>query len=340
MISRLLSGFLVLTYNCNNRCKWCYASPAGFKKRIMEFSKSKKYLLLMKKLGIKSVGLLGGEPTLYPRLFDLIKFAKEQDIKVTLYTNGRKLSDEKFVKNLKEAGLDFINVTIQSGSKHYKEHDKTVNVKGAWKECKQGIENCFKQGIKVNIQTILAHTDFKIYKEILEEFNKNNLFIFYREIPPVNLKCNFFQQKVLSNQDTKEIYKKIFIFAKNKGIRTYLFARMPLCWWNSENKIEKVIQNQTVAHCHIINGSVLAIDFNGKVLACPIWIGLHSMSLIKNGGIILKNEFLRKFNKGIPEQIRKKISYVPHKTCLNCKFFGKRCTGGCPLVKFELGPYA
>ncbi len=26
--------------------------------------------------------------------------------------------------------------------------------------------------------------------------------------------------------------------------------------------------------------------------------------------------------------------------CKNCEFFGKRCTGGCPLFEFEIGPFA
>jgi radical SAM protein with 4Fe4S-binding SPASM domain len=64
------------------------------------------------------------------------------------------------------------------------------------------------------------------------------------------------------------------------------------------------------------------------------------MSLVKGRRIISKNEFLKRFNKGVPEKIRDKISYIPHKHCLSCEFFGKRCTGGCPLIKFELGPYA
>jgi len=137
MISKLISGFLILTYDCNNRCKWCYASPSNFKKDLMDFEKIKKYLKLMKSLGIKPLGLLGGEPTLYPKLFDVIKLAKEFSFKVTLYTNGRKLSDEHFVKKLKELGLDFVNFSLQSGSKYAQEHDKIVNVKGAWIETKK-----------------------------------------------------------------------------------------------------------------------------------------------------------------------------------------------------------
>lgn len=339
MLNKLISGFLILTYDCNNRCKWCYASPSGFKKDLMKFEDIEKYLRLMKSLGIKPLGLLGGEPTLYPKLFDVIKLAKKYDFKVTLYTNGRKLSDEEFVKKLKELGLDFVNFSIQTGNKYAGKHDKIVRVKGAWLETKKGIENCHKYRLKINIQTVLTHSNFAVYKEIINEFSYANLFIYYRQVPPIIPNCNFFSQKVISNKKTKEIYKKIYMYAKNKGVRSYFFSRMPLCWWNENDVVEKEIHKNVVSHCHIVNGSNLTIDINGKVLPCAQYINLHTTNLIKNKKVISKKEFLKEFNKGIPEKLRQKLKYVPDRKCLSCKYFGKRCSGGCPLVKFEIGPY-
>lgn len=339
MINKLISGFLILTYDCNNRCKWCYASPSGFKKDIMGFNKIEDYLKLMKSLKIKPLGLLGGEPTLYQKLFDVIKLAKEYGFKITLYTNGRKLSDENFVKNLKKAKLDFVNFSIQSGSNYAKKHDKIVNVKGAWQETKKGIENCYKYNLKINIQTVLTHSNLEIYKEIIDEFSYANLFIYYRQVPPVIPNCNFFNQKVISNKETKKIYKKIFIYAKNKNIKVYFFSRMPLCWWNEKDSIEKEIHKDVVSHCHIINGSNLTIDLDGKVLSCAQYINLPIMDLIKNNKIISKKEFLKEFNFSTPQKLRQKLRYVPDKKCLKCEYFGKRCSGGCPLIDFKIGPY-
>lgn len=339
MIKKLISGFLVLTYACNNRCKFCYAAPSGFKNKSMEFENLKEYLKLLKSLGIKPVGLLGGEPTLYPRLFDVIKLAKKQGFKVTLYTNGRKLSDENFVKKLKKLRLDFINFSIQSGSKYAKKHNKIVKVKGAWADTKKAIENCHKHGLKTNIQTVLTHSKIEVYKEIIEEFSYANLFIYYRQIPPVSPNCNFFEQKVISNKKTKEIYKKIYTYAKRKNIKTYFFSRMPLCWWNKEDPIEKEIHQNVVSHCHIINGSNLTIDVNGKILPCPQYIGLHTMNLLKNKKQISKKEFLKRFNKNLPAKVREKLKYAPDRRCLDCEYFGKKCTGGCPLIDFEIGPH-
>ncbi|RLJ07690.1 MAG: hypothetical protein DRP12_01800, partial [Candidatus Aenigmatarchaeota archaeon] len=238
-------------------------------------------------------------------------------------------------------GLDFVNLSVQTGRRYKEKHDKIVNIKGAWEESRKGVENAWKHGLKINIQTVISHTNFQIYKDVIDEFAPYaNMFIFYRLVPIVIPNPSFFKIKVISDRDSKKMYKKIFLYAKKKGVRTYFFGRMPLCWWNENDPIEKEIHKQVVAHCHILNGTNLTIDVNGKILPCANWAILHSSNLIKNDRIVSKEEFLRIFNFGLPAKIRRKLRYVPDKRCLNCKLFGRRCTGGCPLIEFEIGPYA
>jgi radical SAM protein with 4Fe4S-binding SPASM domain len=83
----------------------------------------------------------------------------------------------------------------------------------------------------------------------------------------------------------------------------------------------------------------MSIDINGKILSCPQYIDLHTMNLIKNNKVISKKEFISYYNHGLPKQVREELRYVPDNKCLRCSYFGKKCSGGCPLVKFEIGPY-
>lgn len=336
----MLCGFLTLTYACNNRCRWCYASTSDFKSDMMDFNLAKEFLYLMTDLGVTDVGLIGGEAIFHPNIYEIISFAKKLNLKTTLYTNGRALAKKEVTDKLKKSGLDKINFSVQSGKNFAKEHDKQVQVKGAWEETRQGIENSFNAGLKINIQTVLTHPNFEVYKEILNEFGyTRGLFIYYREIPIVSCDKSMLTAKVLSNKDTKEIYKKIYKYAKGK-YRTYFFSRMPLCWWNDKDIDEKKIKKSVVAHCHIINGSVFTVDPYGKLLSCSQFTNMPSADLIENRKVISKKEFLEKYNYGTPKLVRDKLTYYPHKKCKSCKYFGKRCTGGCPLVKFKLGPFA
>ena len=96
------SIWLALTYNCNNKCKWCYASSNldEFKRREFKVSEEENLLRLLEDLGINDVKLVGGEPTLYKNIIHFLKKLTIRKINTTLVTNGRRLSDRTFQKIL------------------------------------------------------------------------------------------------------------------------------------------------------------------------------------------------------------------------------------------------
>ena len=56
----------------------------------------------------------GGEPTLRADLPELIAHAEINGQITGLNTNGRRLSDRRFVESLVEAGLDHVQITLES----------------------------------------------------------------------------------------------------------------------------------------------------------------------------------------------------------------------------------
>lgn len=122
MVSNNLYLSVVVTNACQCNCPYCINSltdrtlqmpfekgTANIKKAVDEF-------------GIKEAVILGGEPTLYPHLIELIKFLKNDCKlrKVGFTTNGIKLKDEQFLKDLVNTGIDFINVS-------YHNHDEFLS---------------------------------------------------------------------------------------------------------------------------------------------------------------------------------------------------------------------
>lgn len=108
---------LSLTDRCDLRCTYCMpATGLCFLKKEQLLTDDEIIFLLriLAKEGIKKVKLTGGEPLVRPNLLSLIKRIKQISgiEKVTLTTNGMKLARE--AQGLKEAGLDGINISLDT----------------------------------------------------------------------------------------------------------------------------------------------------------------------------------------------------------------------------------
>lgn len=82
---------------CNQHCWYCYArpesDPSAKWNKIMSLDLAKRMLDAMKNIKYKIVlSILGGEPTLHPKLNEIVEYATNIDniIKVEVFTNGRK----------------------------------------------------------------------------------------------------------------------------------------------------------------------------------------------------------------------------------------------------------
>ena len=65
-------------------------------------------------LGIPHIVFTGGEPTLRDDLPELIAHAEKNGQITGLNTNARRLSDPDYVEQLVEAGLDHVQITVES----------------------------------------------------------------------------------------------------------------------------------------------------------------------------------------------------------------------------------
>lgn len=101
---------------CNLRCHYCMPLNVQFfdPREVLSFDEIVTVTKVANKLGIHSVRLTGGEPLVRPNLSELIRRLKNDcDLKdISLTTNGMLL--ERFARDLKDAGLDRINVSVDT----------------------------------------------------------------------------------------------------------------------------------------------------------------------------------------------------------------------------------
>jgi radical SAM protein with 4Fe4S-binding SPASM domain len=144
---------LALTYACNDNCGHCYVGrPRDYPQISLE--EWKRVIDNCWEAGIPHITFTGGEATLYPHLRELIEYAEDVGLVTGLLTNGRKLSDRAYLDGLLEAGLDHIQITIESHDEAV--HDQMVCTPGAWKETVQGIVNSVDADVYLMTNTTLT----------------------------------------------------------------------------------------------------------------------------------------------------------------------------------------
>lgn len=77
---------LILNYNCNNSCEFCFADKAqDHELKIEQMDQLHKFVNSFRK---DSVNIMGGEPTLNKDFFAIVNFLISQNQKVNVFTNG------------------------------------------------------------------------------------------------------------------------------------------------------------------------------------------------------------------------------------------------------------
>ena len=86
--NRLLNVSLDLSNECNLNCPYCFTAPAKSSQRgksidCLSFEEYKEIITQLKEAGTKTINISGaGEPTMYARFDELVKFIFLQGIKV------------------------------------------------------------------------------------------------------------------------------------------------------------------------------------------------------------------------------------------------------------------
>ena len=104
-------GYLQLTRNCLQHCRFCSNPPTGVDLDVKQMQRLIDELVDM---GYDGVILTGGEPTLSPLLFPALEYATKRGLFNRMITNGQQLADKEFFQRCVDSGLEHIHVSLHS----------------------------------------------------------------------------------------------------------------------------------------------------------------------------------------------------------------------------------
>lgn len=118
-------GVLWLGQTCNLECYFCYFIDKIDNKEhpehpFMSLEKAKKICHTLRYVyGNNAIDIQGGEPTIYPYIFELISYCNEIGLKPTLITNAIILADKEKAEQFKNAGINDFLVSIHALGETY-----------------------------------------------------------------------------------------------------------------------------------------------------------------------------------------------------------------------------
>lgn len=300
---------LALTYRCNNACLHCYNDP---QRKLDELDSAtwKQILDKLWQIGIPHVVFTGGEPTLRKDLPELVGYAQQLGMVTGINTNGRRLSDNNFIKQLVKAGLDHVQITLESHDAAI--HDAIVNHAGAWQQTTTGIRNVLASHLYVMTNTTLLRTNTAELEQTLK-------FLSELKVPTIGLNGLIYSGRGIT---------------VGEGIREEeLPALLAMAQFFTQTHEQRLIWYTPTQYCHFdpvshglgVKGCTAAaynmcVEPDGSVLPCQ--------SYYQSLGNLLRDEWKSIWEHPLAVSIRNK-DYLQEK-CHSCNLLAE-CGGGCPL---------
>jgi radical SAM protein with 4Fe4S-binding SPASM domain len=247
---------------------------------------------------------------------DLIARSEEFGQVTGLVTNGRKLREPGFLKELIAKGLDHVQITVLSHREDI--HDGLVGEKGAWRETLEGLKIAVSEDVYLTTNTTIMRSNSMEIEDTM------------RFLISLGVKHIAFNGIIRSGggkdtegidyQEMSSILGRLKRISEETGIKMIWYTPTPYCEFNP------ISSGFGIKQCTACSLN-MAIEPDGAVLPCQ--------SYYKSVGNILTDDWQKIWNHDLCKSIRER-KFLDGK-CLDCDMMDT-CGGGCPLSR-EHGDY-
>lgn len=173
----LNQGEIFINHKCNNDCLFC--SSANYE-RSPSFEQVKFQIYQLREQDINRISFTGGEPTENPRLIEAVSLAKRLGFEyIEIKSNGRRYSDNDYLKSLIKAGANSFHIGIHSHLKNIQ--NRIARKKESFDETVRGLKNLEKNNANVKTCTVINKFNYKgliFLVKYLEKFRNIYCFSF------------------------------------------------------------------------------------------------------------------------------------------------------------------
>lgn len=321
-------AWITANRSCNFRCLWCYGRSEQFATdQTLNWDLALKLLQIIKQLEIRSLIMIGGEPTIWPHLLEFNRQCRQDEFETTLVTNAYRFSDDDYWAKYLENPNDKVSPSI-----------KAFDEPSAKKLAKIPCIEKTRIGIGRLVQRYDCNVSF-----VFNSFIKNDLVAMAQfakscgvrriSISPCTPSFSGEEIDTVGMVPLPEMVELIIaqyprLHELMEGKLT-LSIKTPFCLW-PKDFIEILIERKQVhSGCQFQGRSGIIFGPQGELLAC------NSMSKFPMGefGKDYNNadSLLTLLNSDEIKQSYNHINSYPSEKCIDCPYTNS-CGGGCPLM--------
>ena len=257
----IISLRITITNRCNENCIYCHHDGMISSKNEMTPDEIYKICEIAKKLGVKKIRISGGDPLVRNDIVEIVeKIASLNFQDISLTTNGVLL--EKYAKDLKKAGLNRVNVsldTLNHTTYRFVTNSDYLN------EAKSGILKSVEVGlypVKINMVVMKDINEHEI-KDMFEFCRDNKMVLQLIElIESENCDDDKFSAEYHYKLDSIE--KKLSDIAEDVKERKFMQGRKK--YYINGGEIEVVKPMDNTKFC--ANCTRLRVTPDGKIKPC------------------------------------------------------------------------
>jgi MoaA/NifB/PqqE/SkfB family radical SAM enzyme len=143
-------GYIQVVRHCNHFCGFCSNPTTPY---VHTFESMKVLVDDLVDRGYFGAILTGGEPSLHPELPRICAYARERGLHVRMITNGFRLADRDFARDMAEAGLQLVHVSVYSVRPDVER--RLRGVEGSLERAFAAVDNAHEFGVDVNINCVI-----------------------------------------------------------------------------------------------------------------------------------------------------------------------------------------
>jgi radical SAM protein with 4Fe4S-binding SPASM domain len=182
---RLLSMEIEFSRICNFRCTYCYVEEETEKVNELSRDEIKDAILQAKELGARKIILLGGEPSIYPHLAEMINFLDREGLEIEMFTNGAGITPEMACILAKAR----VRVALKMNSRNEELQDQLAGRKGAFIIINRALAHLQEAGypskeLFLAISTVICQQNIEELPSLWKWLRQENIEPFFEVITP------------------------------------------------------------------------------------------------------------------------------------------------------------